>query len=290
MRVLVTGAGGYIGGAITRRLAANPQIDLVADSGRLEKRSEIARRLRDIQPDAVIHAAGRTSGSADALHDANVAATANLAEAMADTAPACGLVLLSSAAQYGASPDRTPWTEAGPCEPDSDYGRSKLVAEAAAFARAPNVLSLRIFNVIAPAPVGDQAFAVFLRRAGAALAGPPPAVARMGPLDAIRDFVSVDDVTAAAERVVLRGAWGGAINVCTGVGRTIRSLILDAAARIDPALQVEAAAGAGGIDWSVGDPSCCRSRLGFTPSAALDALLDGAAAWVRANAGAGAHA
>jgi nucleoside-diphosphate-sugar epimerase len=290
MRILVTGAGGYLGGAIVRRLGARPDVALTADAGRLDSRATIAERLRAAAPDAVIHAAGRTVGSAKALHAGNVAATANLAAAIAEAAPDCGLVLLSSAAQYGPSPGRTPWTEAGPCRPGGDYGLSKLAAEAAAFAAAPNVVSLRIFNAIGPAPHGDQAFATFLRRAAAALSVRPRAPVRMGPLEAIRDFVGLDDVVTAVERAALRGAWGGAIHVCTGVGRPVRSLLDQAAARIEPTLSIEAEAGVGGVDWSVGDPSRCQARLGFTPTADLSGLIDMAAAWVLANAKAGANA
>ena len=56
---------------------------------------------------------------------------------------------------------------------------SKHAAETAAFEAARRlgfgVTALRIFNVVAPEPHGEQVFATFLRRAAAAAAaGPPP--------------------------------------------------------------------------------------------------------------------
>jgi len=286
-RVLVTGAGGFLGGAILRRLTDRRDMDVLAgDRADLADEATAALALSKAKPDVVVHAAGRTQGPAAALQADNVVATQTLARAIAAAAPGCGLVLLSSAARYGRSMTRTPWREDEPGAPLDAYGVSKLAAEAVAFAEAGRVTALRIFNVIAPKPTSDQVFSTFLRKAAAALASAVPGPVELGPLSAVRDFVDVADVLTAVERVIERDAWGEAINVCSGTGRTVRALLESAAAEIDRELRIdEASAPPPLLDWSVGDPARCRARLGFTPSSDLGPLIRAAAAWVETAAG-----
>ena len=144
--------------------------------------------------------------------------------------------------------------------------------------------ALRLFNGIAPAPVGEHAFSAFLAQAGAAVAaGPPPWRVRMGPLGAVRDLIAAEDVARAVEAVIDRGVWGEPINVCSGVGRPMRALIEATAATLPGAMVIEEAARDGGVAWSVGDPSRCEARLGFRPSADLSAITDAAAGWIMAQ-------
>jgi len=170
-RVVVTGAGGFLGGEIARLLSERADLEVITATR--TDLQEPAAALSHWRPDVVVHAAGRTHGTADAFYAGNVALTVSLAAGIAAEAPGCGLILLGSAAQYGPSQDRTPWRESGPCEPLDDYGNSKLVAEASAFAEAARsgirVTSLRIFNVIAPRAHGEQAFPSFLRKLAVAL-------------------------------------------------------------------------------------------------------------------------
>jgi GDP-4-dehydro-6-deoxy-D-mannose reductase len=294
MRVLVTGANGFLGGAIRKRLAARSDLALVGGAGRLDDPVALAEGLRTARPDIVVHAAGRTTGSADDFQADNVVATDNLARAIDAATPDCGLILLSSAAQYGHSADRTPWKETGPCNPVDDYGASKLAAEAAAFAATRRVAALRLFNVIAPGAQGEQAFSSFLRKLVAAMAGPPPWRVEMGRLSAVRDFTALDDALSAVERAIERDAWGEAINVCTGVGRPVRALLDEVGRLVAPegrgALVISESGSPPVLDWSIGDPALCQARLGFTPADDLSALVRQAADWVRLMAEARANA
>lgn len=300
MRVLVTGADGFLGGEIARRFGSRADVKPIAAGRRpsehglavdLGDREVLVRILTEVKPEAVVHAAGRADGSRLDLERDNVLATRTLAECMAASDLDAALVLLGSAAQYGAPRHDRPWRESDAMAPVTPYGESKRDAELAAFAIADGaslrVASLRLFNVVAPRAVGNQVFATFLRRASDAVAaGPPPWRVRMGPLGAVRDFVAACDVVRAVEAVVDRGAWGEAINVCTGVGRPARALIAATAAAFDGAMVVHEAEGDPGVAASIGDPSLCEAKLGFRPSPDLGPLTRDAAAWIREAAGA----
>jgi GDP-4-dehydro-6-deoxy-D-mannose reductase len=304
IRVMVTGAGGFLGGSLAKRFADRSDVELTA-LGRttapdflhagvldLHDRSAIARLLADARPDVVVHAASRTPGRPGALLADNAIATANLAEAIGEGASGAGLVVLGSAAQYGIPDELTPWKESDPCSPFEPYGLSKHAAETAAFAAGRRlgfgVTALRIFNVVAPQPQGEQVFAAFLRKAAAAAAaGPPPWRVQMGPLTALRDFVDIEDVLTAVERVIERGVWGEAINVCGGVGRTARALLGAAAAQTGGAVIIdeEAPTSMPEMAWSVGDPAKCQALLGCAPTNDLAPVTRRAAAWLVAAAG-----
>jgi nucleoside-diphosphate-sugar epimerase len=294
MRVVVTGAEGFLGRALAARFATRADVELTA-LGRagldLHDRPAIVRTLSDLEPQVIVHAAGRTPGKPGPLFADNALATANLAEAIGEARLDAGLILLGSAAQYGISEDQTPWRESDPCMPFEPYGVSKQAAETCAFAAGRRwgfrVSALRLFNVITSQPQGEQVFAAFLRRAAAAAeTGPPPWRIRMGPLIALRDFVDLDDVLVAAERVIERDAWGEAINVCSGVGRTARSLLGAAAAQTGGALVVEedAPTQLPEMPWSVGDPSRCEMLLGLRPSTDMAPVTRRAADWLMAMA------
>ena len=292
MRILVTGAGGFLGGAIRRRLAERGDLEVLAAArADLADEASAAAALAVAKPDVVVHAAGRTHGAAEALQADNVVATETLARAIVSAASNCGLILLGSAAQYGRSITWTPWRESEPGAPLDAYGASKLAAESLAHAAMERVTALRIFNVIAPEPTGGQVFSSFLRKAVAAMAGPPPRCIELGPVTAVRDFIDVADVLTAVERVIGRDVWGEPINVCSGTGRTVRSLLEATAAEIDRDLTIfEAVSPPPALDWSVGDPARCQALLGFTPSSDLAGLAQRAAAWVRNAAEADADA
>jgi nucleoside-diphosphate-sugar epimerase len=302
MRVRVTGAGGLVGAAIARRLGRASGLQ-VWRAGRglpdapqtltldLNDPAAARRALAAANPDVVIHAAGRRRGTASELSADNVQATEAVAEAIGRAAPGAGLIFIGSAAQYGPSSARQPWRESQPCAPASPYGHAKLEAEQAAAAAAQRhgfrFTSLRLFNLVAPAGEGDDVLSEFLRGV-AAQQGQSPARVRTGPLGAVRDFVRLEDFLGCVERALAREVWGQTINICTGVGRPVRSLLELVACGVGGvAIEEEDAGQPGeGLDWSVGDPARCVSLLGFAPSADLGAVASAAAEWLRAARGA----
>jgi nucleoside-diphosphate-sugar epimerase len=155
LRVLVTGATGFIGTALVERLigtghdvralvrstsrtAALERLGVELVRGELSDRAVLARAIAGCE--RVFHVAGIVKAlSASELFRANADATRNVAEACAAAATPPVLVYVSSLAAAGPALDGRPRCEEDPPAPVSLYGESKLAGEDAVRALAAHV-------------------------------------------------------------------------------------------------------------------------------------------------------
>jgi nucleoside-diphosphate-sugar epimerase len=236
-RILVTGAGGFCGGAVAAALAASGAdvIAVVRPGGGpaaagtavvcdLADPTAVAGLVRDVRPDLCVHAAAagaraRCDDIAQLLR-VNVEATAALATALAAHG-ARRLVTLGSSSEYG-TPDCAMREELAPA-PDDPYGVSKLagglMARALTRGTGLETVHLRLFSVYGP---GEDAGRLVPSVLGS-LAGRRPV--DMTPGEQVRDFIYVGDVVRAVE-LALRapGVDGATLNIGTGVATTVREL------------------------------------------------------------------
>jgi GDP-4-dehydro-6-deoxy-D-mannose reductase len=288
LRIVVTGGAGFIGSAVVSRAleAGHAVTALIRDcepvpttpglSTRVvgwDDRGGLTALLADLAPDVVVHCAGssaRAQESPAMLYDANVALVWTLLSAVAASCPACGVVLLSSAAVYGPCPS-VPTAETAPLDPRTHYAHSKVLAEgvASAFFKVEGVRTVvaRPFNVLGPAePTGSV-----VERIAGQIAGAPGPVAQvhLREVASIRDFVDVEDVADALLVLGAHGEAGGVYNVCSGVGVSIGDLVRHAAnARgLSAELQLERPDEPGSV--SVGDPARLMS-LGWEPRLTIE--------------------
>src|SRR5512136_409150 len=247
MKVVITGAAGFLGAALANRLARGGHTVRVLDDLTTGDPTRLARNvlftrgdvadvpklwtlLQDV--DCVYHLAARVSVPESILYPreynaVNVGGTVAVMEAIRD-AGVKRVVFTSSGAIYGAQVQQ-PVHEDLSLNPDSPYAVSKLAAER--YVRTIGALwnietvCLRIFNAYGPgqplppshAPVIPQ----FIRQA---LSG--GSIVVFGEGGQTRDFVYIDDVINALEAAALaRQVDREVINIGSGEETSIETLL-----------------------------------------------------------------
>lgn len=253
LRVLVTGASGFIGRRLATRLLARG--DRVTALGRtacaIEGADEILLPSLDataIVPalqgrawDAVIHLAAAGVKPGDRDEQTLVQMNALLPAALVSAAPGFGaraVVVAGSSAEYQPAPH--PLAEDAPLCADKLYGATKaagtLLALARGAAQGIPVASLRLFNVYGP---GEAPHRLLPSLASRLLR---QEVVPLSPGTQLRDFVHVDDacdaLVAAMDALVARHMDSGVYNVATGQPHSVADFARAAANALqaDPAL------------------------------------------------------
>lgn len=243
MKVLITGASGFVGRWLHRELVSAGHVVVAAPpSAQLSVIDFAAMRqvIDAAQPDAVAHLAAVAFGP-DAAADperalqVNVRGTISLTQAIADTHRRIPLLLASSSEVYGRpSEDELPLAESAPLRPSSVYAVSKAAQEAvalsAAFRLGLEVVVARSFNHTGPGQRPVFAVPAFIQRALALESGKASAI-RAGNVEVARDIGDVRDVVRAY-RLLLEDlanrrtpSTPEIFNVATGAATEIRSII-----------------------------------------------------------------
>jgi nucleoside-diphosphate-sugar epimerase len=303
--VLVTGAAGFIGSALARRLVADGHRVVALDDlseGRLDRLGGVTDDIviadvRDVLAvrgaaegcDVVFHLAAKRAVERSFEEPALVAdVNVNGTETVLRAAAGAGAVVVfaSSSSVYGAAPrirlreDREP-------APRSPYARTKLDGERrcrAWTARGVRAISLRYFNVYGPGQDADGRYAVVIPRfVDACLAGRRPTLHGHG--SQARDYTYVDDVVEATVRAASApdGAWGRVVNVGAGARPTSVLELLErigalTGVALDP---IREPTRRGDVGWTRADPSLAAALLGFRASVGIDEGLRRCVAWAR---------
>ena len=309
MRVLVTGAAGFIGSHLCDRLVADGHRVTGLDdlsTGRLANLA-VARKSKqfgfsnfditspDLQqlvardePDVVLHLAAQMDvrkSVTDPLFDTrtNVLGTVNVLEAcIRNQVPR--VVFASSGGTVYGTPPKLPATERMTLHPASPYGSAKVAGETyvAAYQRLHGLLgcSLRLGNVYGPRQDPHGEAGVVSIFGGALAKGQPTRI--FGDGTSTRDYIYVDDVVDAFVRCLGGKGDGRRFNIGSGSGTTVRQLhTLVARAVGAPDAPEFASARTGELQAITLDVGQARRALGWEPVVGLEQGLALTVDWVR---------
>ncbi|MFP4057821.1 MAG: GDP-mannose 4,6-dehydratase [Candidatus Brocadiia bacterium] len=308
MRTLVTGATGFAGRHLCRRLleAGHEVVGTRLADGEQAPHPLATCDVRDAQavdallartrPDAIVHLAAiaRVQDAAEAPHLAfatNVRGTQNLLESAAAHAPRATLLVVSSAEVYGAVPaEALPIRESQPLAPARIYGLTKAAAEClcAAYADRLRAVVLRPFNHIGPGQSPRFVASSFARQVADIEARRAEPVLRVGNLEARRDFTDVRDVARAYALALDRCVPNTPYNVCSGRAVPVRRLLDLLLGMSDAAIRVEpdpARMRPGDVPALEGSPERFAAATGWAPRFDLERTLADLLAWWRSRRG-----
>lgn len=240
MRVALTGATGFIGGATLRALQARTDVEVLAlhrpgaavgRLGGVEARalgtdltpSTLAALLREERVEALLHLGWAVPPRGYLSHSDNIDCLSQSAR-LFEAAIAAGVervVGVGTGFEYGSTPavrhERTPLA------PRSLYAGCKVAAgavlEGLGAASGRSVAWARVFHVFGPGEHPERLMPLVI---GALRVGRPIALTDGGQL---RDYLHVDDVAAGLVRLLHRPETG-AMNVCSGEARRLREVLL----------------------------------------------------------------
>jgi nucleoside-diphosphate-sugar epimerase len=293
-RLLITGAGGFLGSALAEHLGAVNRWTVVGQrrlgdyAFDLTDQEALTHALLDLRPTVIVHAAGRTDGDIYALARDNVLVTASLLEAVTQATPSAHVICLGSAAEYGPPIDQRPVEEHQACMPTSAYGILKKAASEMALRQAKNrglrILVLRLFNVVGVEMPPTQVLGSFLKKMTEVRSSAGNShVVQMGSLDAERDFITTHDLARFIMAAVDRGVHGRVLNACSGKGYVVRDLVEYLRLAIDPEIKVQTVRNdiSPGFARFVGSTVASQSQLGVTAGDDLFPVLASAAERVK---------
>lgn len=303
MKVLVTGADGFVGSwLVPRLLEEGHQVVATFRPGAptaFRPRPEIARVPLELtdgdsvnaalaeDPDAVIHLAAVASGTEAGSNPAhawtvNAVGTVRVAEALGKIrlqGRGDPLLLVVSTAEVYGPGEPQPRRETDPVQPVSPYAASKLAAEIAAL-EVHRRTGLRVMVARAFPHSGrgqDDRFVLpaFAKRLLLAKRLRAPAI-EVGNLDVVREFNHVSDVVEAYCRLLVSGEPGEVYNVASGVGVRLRDVLermcelvgYRVVPETSPTLlrRVD-------IPYLVGNADKLKAATGWSPKVSLDAVL-----------------
>lgn len=208
--ILVTGAGGFVGGHLLALLGG----EAVAAEADVRDADAVAAEVRDVAPSAIVHLAALSSVAhswsepVETWH-VNVLGTVNVLEA----APEGTRILIASTGEVYGRSARLPATESTPVNPISPYAASKAAAELARGER--DVVVTRAFNMEGPGR--DERFAVGSWARQIALCEQDGGgTVRVGDLTAKRSIVDVRDACRAHVALLDPAVPAGVYNIASG--------------------------------------------------------------------------
>lgn len=302
MAVAVTGASGFLGGAILRALVADGHevraLDMapgtMADvrwfSGSALAAPQDAAFLAGA--DCLIHLAwsSKPATANQAFGDdarTNVEGSLRLLEAARDAGVKTVIFASSGGTVYGRA-RAAPIPEDHPLDPINAYAAGKAAFEgylrAFCHIHAMRALVLRVSNPFGPGQYGERGQGLIATAIWRALRGLPVEVWGDGGI--IRDYLFIDDAAEAFARATRHRGESDVFNIGSGVGRSIREVLAAVSLALGERIEIDQK-GARPIDAPVNvlDPGKAARALGWSARTPFEEALRRTVTWARSAVG-----
>ena len=302
-KILITGARGFIGSALTKRLLERENTVIAVDKfkprgfgddGQSERyayygtdvreHGPIVRIMNEERPDTVVHLAGRTGMRAsmaepDDFFSLNVTGTQSVLEACRK-AHVTNFILASSVAVYGEA--FRPVVEDQPLPPPANpYAVTKVIGELLARNYSDvyeiNMTVLRIFSVFGPGQRPETA--VFKFTEHIACGRPVPVY---GDGSAQRDYLYIDNCIQGIEKAIDRPFRYEVFNIGEQRTITVRELVLLLAEKLGKPAVTECVPVPNGLPAATyADISKAKGLLSYDPAIGLEEGLTRFIKWYK---------
>lgn len=248
MRILITGANGFVGQHLIHELLLHKHEPIAFDLSFKARRSLgyktfvgdirnadlLKRIISRSHPDACVHLGALTfvpkswadPGETFAV---NLMGTVNLLNAARAATSSLRLLVISSSEIYGWHRQQRLTVEENGINPDNPYAVSKAAADLMTLAYAHQygmqAMTARPSNHIGPGQSPRFVVASFAQQLLAISRKQAPAVINVGNLESKRDFTDVRDIVRAYRLLIEKGRPGQAYNIASGREITIRSIL-----------------------------------------------------------------
>ncbi|MCK4349770.1 MAG: GDP-mannose 4,6-dehydratase [Candidatus Krumholzibacteria bacterium] len=312
MRIIVTGAAGFVGRYLVSELDGAGYevlgIDMVegTDGGPpdgyppppgvkyrrcdLTLSGETGAVIAEWKPQGVFHLAAQSSAARSfeqprETFEINIFGSLNILEAVRAVAENSGepvrILSVGSCEEYGRKgPDEMPLTEESTVEPVSPYAVSKAAQSMLMLqyhaAYGIDTVVTRSFSHTGPGQPDRFVLPSFARQCAGIRAGSSEPKIRVGNLDVTRDFLDVRDAVRAYRLLFEKGKSGTVYNVCRGEGVALKDALDALTGMTERDVEVEidpALFRPADVPVLVGDNGRLRSDTGWNPSITTEEML-----------------
>lgn len=249
MRVLVTGAAGFVGKHLVSELAKSGHFvyAVTRENGmsstdwvqyvnyNILSQEEVFLMLNALKPEGIIHLAAQSNVKAawelpSRTLETNILSTIYLVEGIKKCIPEAKLITIGSSEEYGWTAQKgEPLTEEHSCLPQNPYASSKFVAGQVMLQLAGkdklNMIHVRPFNHFGPGQKKGFVVSDFASQIARIEQSLQPPIIEVGDLSAQRDFSHVRDIIHAYILLLESEVPVGIYNVCSGTARSIQSIV-----------------------------------------------------------------
>ncbi|MHC9543695.1 MAG: NAD-dependent epimerase/dehydratase family protein [Vulcanimicrobiota bacterium] len=244
---------------------------------------DVIKTIKETKPDWAFNLAGLNRGDSSKVNSVNHSGAVFLLEAIKEHSPGTRVVMVGSAAEYGAvPPSMLPITESHPCNPVGHYGNSKLAMTNAAISYARDdrlkVVIARPFNVIGPGMPEGLVITDIMNRALKAFSNDGEPVIRVGNINSMRDFIAVQDVVEAYVRMIQGDYWGEVFNICSGKAYAVSTIVHQMLSLFGRPFTLEVEPSlvkTNDVDVSIGSFEKAQQAFGFEPSIHVEESIKG---------------